>query len=91
MPKVDKKNFFMPIKILPDNFHVEVDKTSRGLSLSCSGVRGISELSDTEIKIKLSDFSLLICGKGLVITVFEERSIEIIGTLSEVKFVYGKS
>ncbi len=72
-------------------FHVELDKTLRGFSLSCSGVKGISEISDTEIKIRLRGFSLLVVGVGLYMTVFEGKSVEIIGKFLEVRFIYGKS
>ncbi len=91
MQKADKNKFQLSKKILPDNFHIELDKTSRGISFSCGGVKGVTELSDSEVKLRLSEFSLLVCGKKLSITVFEGNSIEIIGKISEVKFIYGKS
>ena len=90
MQKTDKNVFPLKRNIVPSNFHVEIDKTARGISLSCSGVRGITEFSNTEIKLQLSEFSMLICGNKLLITVFEERSVEIIGKITEVKFLYGK-
>ena len=85
-----KNNSFFPPPITSP-FHIELDKTVRGFSLSCSGVKGISEFSDTEIKIKLSGFSILISGSGLYMTVFEDKCIEIIGKFSEVRFLYGKN
>lgn len=91
MRNIDKNNFSLAQKILPSNFHVEFDKTSRGISLSCSGVQAITEFCDTEIKLKLPEFHILVCGSRLLITVFEEKSVEIIGKITEVKFLYGKS
>ena len=79
----------LPIPLSP--FHIELDRTSAGFSLSCSGVKGISEISDTAIKIRLSGFSIIISGIGLYMTVFEGKSVEIIGKFEEVSFVYGKS
>ncbi len=72
-------------------FHLELDKTLRGFSLTCSGVRGISEVSDTEIKMRLHGFSILIVGTGLYMTVFEGKCVEVIGKFLEVRFLYGKS
>ena len=82
-------------KIIPDApllpFHIEIDKTVRGFSLSCSGVKGISEFSDSMIKLRLPSFFLQISGKDLYMTVFEGKCVEIIGRLSEVRFIYGKT
>ena len=72
-------------------FHLELDKALRGFSLSCSGVKGISEISDTEIKIRLQGFSILVVGVGLYMTVFEGKCVEVIGKFLEVRFIYGKS
>ena len=91
MQKTDKNNPKLFPKILPGDFHIELDRTTRGLSLSCSGVQGITEFSENEVNIRLSEFSVLICGSKLLITVFEEKSIEILGKITEVKFIYGKS
>ena len=72
-------------------FHIEIDRTARGVSLSCSGVKGITEFSDSVIRLKLSSFSLEIKGKKLYMTVFEGKCVEIIGRFSEVNFIYGES
>ena len=72
-------------------FHLELDKTVLGLSLSITGVEGISAFSDTEIIVSLSSFSLRIVGKGLYMSVFEEKCVEILGKISGVNILYGKS
>lgn len=73
------------------DFHAELDKTIAGFSFSCSGVVGISEFSDTEIIVKLSSFSLRILGKGLYMSVFEEKRVEIIGKIAGVNVLYGQT
>ena len=73
------------------SFHIEIDKTPMAYSLSCKGVKGISEFSDEEIKLLISDFSILVKGDKLCMAVFENKCVEITGKISEVKFVYGKS
>ena len=88
MQKNDKKIISAP-PLSP--FHIEMDKTARGFSLSCSGVKGISEFSDSIIRLRLPSFQLQINGKGLYMTVFEGKCVEIIGRFSEVRFIYGKT
>jgi len=73
------------------NFHAELDKTVLGFSFSCSGVEGINEFSDTEIIVKLSSFSLRIVGKGLYMSVFEEKRVEIIGKITGVNVLYAQT
>ena len=90
MQKKANKNISYPKNPILSPFHIELDKTPRGLSLSVSGVKGISEYSDTNVRLKLVPFSLDICGSGLLMTVFEGRRVEIIGKISEVRFIYAK-
>ena len=91
MPKNDNKVICPTSPSISFPFHIDIDKAHRGLSLSCSGVKGISELSDVGILIKLSFAELKIVGKGLSISVFEDKCVEIIGKISEVCFIYGKA
>jgi len=91
MQKNDNKKVTGRVSMPLSPFHIELDKTARGFSLSCSGVKGISEFSDTKIRIRLSSFSVDVFGEGLYMTVFEGRCVEIIGKFLEMRFVYGKS
>lgn len=72
-------------------FHMEVYKTALGFSLSVSGVEGIVAFSDTEIIVKLSAFSLRILGKGLYMSIFEEKRVEILGKITGVNILYGQT
>jgi hypothetical protein len=69
-------------------FHMEIDKVGAVTCLLCSGVKGISEFNDEFIKVRGSGFSVLVCGKGLKINIFEGTTVEVIGKISEVKFLY---
>lgn len=91
MQKNEKKNGSSASFPLSSPFHIEIDKTAKGISISCSGVKGISEFSDTEIILKMPHFALKIGGKKLCMTVFEGRSVEIIGKLEGVSFIYAES
>ena len=91
MQKQQKKIPTEKPTIFKSPFHIELDSTPRGFSISLSGVKGISEYSDSKIKLRLSGFSLLISGEKMFMTVFEERRVEIIGKFKEVEFIYGKA
>ena len=73
------------------SFHIEVDKSQKGFSLLCSGVKGINEFSETNILLRLNGFSLSVFGTKLFIKVYEEKTVEVIGRFSEVRFIYAKS
>ncbi|MBO5879990.1 MAG: YabP/YqfC family sporulation protein [Clostridia bacterium] len=92
MPKVKKSNpTLSPISSSFSKFRVEINKQGRIFSLICSGVSGISEFSEKNVTLKLPGFSLLIFGEGLFVTVFEQKSVEICGKISEVKISYAKN
>ena len=89
MQKKEKRNVSITGQLSP--FHIEIDRNRRGFSLSCNGVKGITEFSDSQIKLQLSSFSILVIGVDLSMTVFEDTCVEIIGRFCEVSFVYGKT
>ena len=92
MPKAQKtkSKVISPLSKV-SGFHFEMDRISKGFSLICSGVGAVTEFSENEVSLRLSGFSLLIFGKDLCITVFEGKTVEICGKISEVKLVYGKA
>ena len=89
MTKITKKRTSLKASVLP--FHIEADKVGGSFSLSCSGVNGIKELSDKEIKIDAPAFSLVLVGERLRMAVLENKCVEIIGKISEVRFIYDKA
>ena len=89
MTKIKQKND--PSLSPFSSFHIEIDKFLGFFTFSCSGVKGISDFSDNEIKIRLPGFSVLLKGDKLCMTVLENGCVEITGKISEVKFIYGKN
>ncbi len=90
MQKNSDKIVKEPLAILA-GFHLELFKTALGFTLSVSGVEGISAFSDTEIIVKLSAFSLRILGKGLYMSIFEDKRVEILGKFTGVNILYGQT
>ena len=68
-----------PPKRLPSPFHVEIDRVQCGLAVLVSGVRAIRELTDTTALLRLKGGSMRINGMGISITVYENRTVEVIG------------
>ena len=91
MPKSNKSKM-PPIAAIGavGSFHLEVDKALKGFKVVCSGVRGVTEFTGTSVKLKLCGFSLFVFGEGLHITVFEGKTIEISGKISEMRIEYAK-
>lgn len=75
---------------LSSDFSIEAVRTGRGISLTVSGIVGISELTDTEVVLKSHRAKLSVTGKKLSLTVFEGRVVEIDGVIQNLEFSYGK-
>lgn len=77
-------------RLLSSDFSIEAHRTGRGISLTVSGIVGISELTDTEVVLKSHRAKLSVTGKKLSLTVFEGRVVEIDGVIQNLEFSYGK-
>ena len=78
---------------IPDlfGFHIEADRTSKGMAIVVSGIIGISDFSDYSILLRSHGGRIAINGKGLFINVYENQSVEIVGKVEEIIFKYGKN
>lgn len=63
--------------------HIEIIGNS---SLTLEGCLGVSEYTDTYIKLRLPKGSLILCGSDFDITFFENRQISVTGKISSVEF-----
>ena len=82
---------FLPPTTSTSPFRIEIDKTANGMSVSVSGVKRISEFSDNRIRLCLRALSVEAEGEKLSMSIFESRKVEIIGKITEVRFIYGKA
>ena len=80
----NRKTNFLAI---PSVFHIEVDKTERGISAIINGVLSIPDFSDTCAIIRLRGRKIRICGKRLSVAVYENRIAEIIGDIEGIDFL----
>ena len=92
MTRRAKKTKASPAYVSPlSRFHAEIDGTGTSLAILISGVRNIPEFYDGGALIKISGMTVSVKGKGLAISVFEGRCVELIGKITEVEFIYDKN
>ena len=60
-------------------FHVEIDRIREGVSVLVTGVRGIRELTESTALLRLKGGFLRISGRDISATVYENKTVEVIG------------
>ena len=73
------------------SFHLEADRSTKGMSVILSGVIGISDFSDSSIHLLSHGGRIVVNGQKLFICVYENNSVEIVGKVEGVVFKYGKN
>ena len=89
-----KKYRFGVIKMLNDEispFRLEGERCRRGIKLRFAGIIGVKEFSEKSIEIANHGGRIVINGKRLVLSIFENNQIEIIGKVEGICFKYGKN
>ncbi|MBR2472694.1 MAG: YabP/YqfC family sporulation protein [Clostridia bacterium] len=72
-------------------FHIEADRTSRGMAIVLGGIIGISDFSDSSILLRSHGGRIAVNGRALFINVYENHTVEIVGKVEEIVFKYGKN
>lgn len=72
-------------------FYLSCEKALGGLSLLVGGIIGVSELDDGRTELLSHSGRVIVSGRGLKLTVFENKSVEINGRIEGINFVYGKA
>ena len=81
----EEKNAPMP------RFHLEIDGGRRGAAVRINGVRHIEEYTAERLVLQIPGGRMRLFGAGMSLSVFENRSIEVRGKLSEVGFSYDRN
>ena len=74
----------------PPSFSMEASRVGSVISIVLSGVIGISDYSEGEILLKSHGGKIRICGKRLMLSIYEDNTAEIVGRIEEIGFGYGK-
>lgn len=73
------------------SFRLEANRSTKGLSILLSGIIGVRDFSDEEITLLSHGGKIIVIGKKLFISVYENGNVEIQGKVLEIKFCYGKN
>ena len=86
-----KSSSYSKISAALSSFHLEADRSTKGMSVILSGVIGISDFSDSSIHLLSHSGRIVVNGQKLFICVYENNSVEIVGKVEGVVFKYGKN
>ncbi len=88
-----KKNNDKPTGIAPSlsSFHLEANRSRRGMSLLVGGIIGISDFSDESVILMSHTGRVSVLGRRLSICVYENNTVEISGRVEDIRFTYGKN
>lgn len=77
--------------LIMSGLHVECERSARGMTLTASGIIGVSEISDETICLKSQGGRIYVLGHRLTVTVLEGGCVEISGKIEGMRFGYGKA
>ena len=86
--KLSLKSIISDISISP--LSLEIKKGKRSACLVCSAVVSIVDYSEESLIIATHKGRVNIIGEGLVLSVLENRTVEVFGRIEEVRMSYGK-
>lgn len=72
-------------------FHLEIDRVRGGISVLLGGIIGINDFSEERVELSSHGGRIVIRGKKLGASVYEQGNCEVRGRVEGVDFVYGKN
>lgn len=76
---------------MPEGFYLACERVSGGVSVIVGGVMCVTDFSPEAVMLAGHTGRISVFGRGLAMSVFENKSIEIKGRVEEIKFAYGKA
>ena len=73
------------------SFHLEADRSGRGMSVFISGIISINDFSEELVSLKSHGARVVVSGKRIKVCVYENHTVEIKGTVEDIRFIYGKN
>ena len=72
-------------------FHLEANRSTKGMAIVLNGIIGVSDFSDSSIGLRSHSGRIIVNGQRLFISVYENNCVEIVGRVEEIVFKYGKN
>ena len=82
-----KSGGYPDLKGIQSGFHMEADRIANMLSVSIMGVFAILDFSEACAIFKMRKGRIKICGSGLSVAVYDNKTVEIIGKVDTVEFI----
>ena len=73
------------------SFHIEADRSPSGFSVKVGGIIAVTDYTDEKISLKGHGGRLIVSGKRLRMTVYEDKTVEILGRVEIMEMKYGKN
>lgn len=71
---------------LTPSYRIEADVKGNKLRVAVIGIIGVKEFSQNRINVITKRESLILCGHGLEMSVFENKTVQISGEITEISF-----
>ena len=91
MTKVPKKGVSGASVAERASFHLEADRTGKGLSVTVGGIIGISDLNEGRVFLTSHGGRILVEGERLSVRIYEHNTVKIEGRIEVISFVLGKN
>ena len=75
----------------PHGFYLSCERVVGGVSMIVGGIIGVSDFSEERAELLSHTGRITVLGRGLSMTVFENKNIEICGGIEDIKFACGKA
>ena len=72
-------------------FHIEAERAPSGMLFRIGGIIGIADYSSERVSLKSHGGRIILSGRRLSVSIYEDRTVEIVGRVEEVGFSYGKN
>ena len=77
--------------LLSSPLYITAGKSRSEMTIAFAGILSVTELSTEHIEINTASGTVSILGKNLRLSVFENKTVEVLGRVEEVSFGYGRS
>ena len=87
----DKLKFFDKLKLpIQVPFSGQIGGGDRCMSFLLSGINSIREFSALSVLLRSKGFLISIAGESLSLAVYENKTVEIVGKIYKMEFIYDK-